>query len=69
MASYLGMRSGQKIIGDANGITAFDNLAFPTRPFYKGNPWFLPAAVTWYAAKDKLESKLAAYSASRANIT
>lgn len=65
MASYLGMRAGQKIIGNPEGITAFDNLPFPTRPLYRGNPWFLPAAVSWFAAKDKIESKLAAYSARR----
>ena len=48
LASYLGMRIGQKILGQAEGKTAFDGLPFPTRPFYHGNPWFLPAAVACY---------------------
>ncbi len=52
MASYLGMRMGQKLLGLAEGRTAFDDLPFPTRPFYTGRPWFLPAAVAWYRWND-----------------
>lgn len=48
MAPYLGMRVGQKVLGLGEGATAFDGLPFPTRPFYRGWPWFLPAAVAWY---------------------
>ena len=52
MASYLGMRMGQRVLGLAEGRTAFDDLPFPTRPFYTGRPWFLPAAVAWYRWRD-----------------
>ncbi|WP_281967011.1 NAD(P)/FAD-dependent oxidoreductase [Roseovarius nanhaiticus] len=52
MASYLGMRMGQKVLGLKEGQTAFDDLPFPTRPFYTGRPWFLPAAVAWYRWND-----------------
>jgi len=52
MASYLGMRIGQRVLGLAEGQTAFDDLPFPTRPFYTGRPWFLPAAVAWYRWND-----------------
>jgi len=45
LSSYLGMRAGQKIIEHADGATAFDNLPFPSRPLYRGKPWFLPAAL------------------------
>lgn len=48
MASYLGMRAGQKVLGLREGQTAFDDLPNPTRPLYTGRPWFLPAAVAWY---------------------
>ena len=41
MAGYLGMRVGQQVLGLKEGATAFDDLPFPTRPFYTGNPWFL----------------------------
>lgn len=54
MASYLGMRIGQQLLGDEQGRTAFDNIVFPTRPLYTGRPWFLAAAVAWYRAMDRL---------------
>ena len=55
MASYLGMRMGQKVLGLAEGETAFDNLPFPTRPLYAGKPWFLPPMVAWYRWRDRME--------------
>lgn len=60
MASYLGKRVGQKVLGLAEGATAFDGLRNPTRPFYKGNPWFLPATVAWYRRQDRLQTERAA---------
>ncbi len=59
MASYLGMRVGQKVLGLAEGKTAFDCLQYPTRPFYTGKPWFLPAAVAYYRWVDTWQSRLA----------
>jgi len=59
MASYLGMRLGQKVLGLKEGKTAFDGLPFPTRPMYFGKPWFLPAAVAWYQWQDRREWKKA----------
>ena len=53
MASYLGMRVGQQALGLREGKTALDNITFPTRPFYRGNPWFLPALVSWYRWRDR----------------
>jgi hypothetical protein len=50
----MGMRIGQKILGKAEGKTAFDDLPFPTRPLYTGKPWFLGAAVTWYRWQDRM---------------
>nr|WP_285670832.1 FAD-binding oxidoreductase [Limibaculum sp. NKW23] len=52
MASYLGYRIGQRILGTREGRTAFDGLPFPTRPLYSGRPWFLPAVVAWYRWSD-----------------
>jgi glycine/D-amino acid oxidase-like deaminating enzyme len=54
MASYLGMRVGQQVLGKAEGRTAFDGLGFPTRPLYSGRPWFLPATVAFYRWRDAL---------------
>jgi len=59
MASYLGMRVGQKVLGLTQGQTAFDGLTNPTRPFYTGNPWFLPATVAWYRQQDRMQYKRA----------
>ena len=52
MASYLGMRLGLQVLGRSEGRTAFDDLPFPTRPFYRGRPWFLPAMVAYYRWRD-----------------
>ncbi|MEM7045093.1 MAG: FAD-binding oxidoreductase [Pseudomonadota bacterium] len=55
MASYLGTRMGQRVLGQSEGRTAFDDLPFPSRPFYTGKPWFLSAAVAWYRWLDRAE--------------
>lgn len=59
MASYLGMRLGQKVLGLPEGQTAFDDLPFPTRPLYYGKPWFLPTAVAWYRWRDQRQYRKA----------
>jgi glycine/D-amino acid oxidase-like deaminating enzyme len=53
MGSYLGMRIGQQVLGLPEGRTAFDDLAFQTRPFYTGKPWFLAASVRYYRWLDR----------------
>ncbi|MEC7258162.1 MAG: FAD-binding oxidoreductase [Pseudomonadota bacterium] len=59
MAGYLGMRIGQKILGKPEGQTALDGLPNPTRPFDRGKPWFLPAAVSYYRWLDAHQWKRA----------
>ncbi len=54
MASYLGMRIGQQVLGVGEGQTAFDNLNFQTRPFYNGTPWFLSASIGYFRWLDSL---------------
>jgi glycine/D-amino acid oxidase-like deaminating enzyme len=54
LASYYGRRIGLQMLGDPDGATALDGLAFPTRPFYTGRPWFLPAAILGYRLRDRL---------------
>ncbi|MAC80026.1 MAG: FAD-dependent oxidoreductase [Rhodobacteraceae bacterium] len=63
MAGYLGMRVGQKVLGLAEGRTAFDDVPAPTRPFYTGRPWFLPAAVSYYRWLDARQCRAAAAAA------
>lgn len=54
MASYLGMRTGQRVLGLPDGETGIAKASFQTRPLYTGNPWFLSAAVSIYKIRDKL---------------
>lgn len=53
MAGYLGMRLGQQVLGLAEGRTAFDDLAFQTRPLYTGKPWFLAPSIRYYRWRDR----------------
>jgi len=46
LAPYFGMKIGRQIAGAPEADTALDGLAFPTRPYYSGRPWFL-APVVW----------------------
>jgi glycine/D-amino acid oxidase-like deaminating enzyme len=55
MQSWLGHRAGLRLSGQANAVTAFDDLPFPTKPLYGGTPWFLPFVGTWYRLKDRLD--------------
>ena len=48
MASYLGMRTGQRLLGLKEGRTGLEQTKFQTRPFYTGNPWFLAPSVAYY---------------------
>ena len=52
-SSYFGMRVGQQVLGLKEGRTAMDGLAFQTRPFYTGNPWFLAPSVRYYRWRDQ----------------
>jgi glycine/D-amino acid oxidase-like deaminating enzyme len=53
MASYLGMRMGRKAAGREKTPSALERIAFPTRPFYRGNPWFLAPSIYLYRMRDR----------------
>ena len=55
MATWLGHNVALKIAGAANESFALDDLPFPTRPFYSGDPWFLPIVGNWYRLRDRIE--------------
>jgi glycine/D-amino acid oxidase-like deaminating enzyme len=55
MASYLGHQIALKLLGRAGRPCPFDIQEFPTRPFYRGRPWFLPAVGAWYRLLDGLD--------------
>ncbi len=53
LASYFGNRIGRQLLGDAEARIAFNDIDFPTRPFYNGRPWFLATAVQYYQLRDR----------------
>jgi glycine/D-amino acid oxidase-like deaminating enzyme len=53
-SSYFGSKLGLKMLGAPDSETAFDDLDFETRPFYSGNPWFMPGVFAWHRLADKL---------------
>jgi glycine/D-amino acid oxidase-like deaminating enzyme len=59
MQTWLGHRAALRISGQANAVTAFDDLPFPTKPLYDGRPWFLPVIGSWYRLKDRLDRLVA----------
>ena len=52
LAPFLGQRIGQQMVGLPEGRTAFDDLPFPSRPYYFGVPWFLAPSVFAYRTLD-----------------
>ncbi|MGI9311788.1 MAG: NAD(P)/FAD-dependent oxidoreductase [bacterium] len=56
LSSYLGMKTGLKVLGDPGGATALDPLRFPARPYYRRTPWFLAPALLYYRWRDEMES-------------
>jgi glycine/D-amino acid oxidase-like deaminating enzyme len=55
LAPYLGHKAALKVLGEADGRTAFDDVPFPTIPFHRGRPWFLPFLDFWYRVRDRME--------------
>jgi hypothetical protein len=52
MSGYLGHKAALKILGRAEGETAFDGLPFEGRFYYNGKPWFLTPAMIGYRVRD-----------------
>jgi glycine/D-amino acid oxidase-like deaminating enzyme len=53
MGSFFGHKIAQRILGLPVETSAFELAAFPTLPFYRGDPWFLPLAMRYFAWKDE----------------
>ncbi len=52
MAPYLGHKAALKILNPHKRATVFENTALQTRPYYFGQPWFLPIASTYFRGYD-----------------
>ncbi|MDA7995275.1 MAG: FAD-binding oxidoreductase [Gammaproteobacteria bacterium] len=55
LASYCGMKTGLRVLGDARGETALARPPFQARMYYRRRPWFLPPAVLYYRWRDEME--------------
>ncbi len=56
MAPYLGNRAALKILNPENRVTVFEETPLTTRPYYFGNPWFLPIASVYFRGYDLLDN-------------
>jgi glycine/D-amino acid oxidase-like deaminating enzyme len=54
MSTWLGRKAALRLLGEAEGKSAFAELSTPTSPFYYGKPWFLPLVQAWYQGADML---------------
>jgi len=53
-ARWFGRKAALKILDDPAGASAFEGQRFSAVPFYRGNPWFLPATIGWFRLLDRL---------------
>ena len=53
-STYFGHKIALKLLGDPEGRTAFDDIAFPSHPFNAMAPLTVPAFEAWYRLRDAL---------------
>jgi glycine/D-amino acid oxidase-like deaminating enzyme len=53
MSIWCGRAVAGLITGQSAGLP-FERMSYPSMPFYRGNPWFLPVVASWYRLKDRL---------------
>jgi glycine/D-amino acid oxidase-like deaminating enzyme len=52
MSTWLGRKAALRLLGHAEGKSAFAEVGHPTSPLYHGTPWFLPLVQAWYQGAD-----------------
>ena len=55
MMSWLGKQVARRILGNAEGPSAFEGIEYQSRLFYSGRPWFIPLVGNWWRFRDWLE--------------
>lgn len=58
MMSYLGDRTARMMLADGKEMGGLGSLSFPTMPFYRGHPWFLPIIGSAYRWSDRIRHRL-----------
>ncbi|MGE3148453.1 MAG: NAD(P)/FAD-dependent oxidoreductase [Pseudorhodoplanes sp.] len=51
-STYFGHKIALQVLGDPDGKTAFDDIAFPSHPFYFAAERMAPVVETWYRFRD-----------------
>ena len=51
-AAVSAKRITDRILGNELAPSVFDGTAFPTMPLYTGRPWFIGAAMRYFAWRD-----------------
>ncbi len=54
-ARWLGQKAALMILGE-EGDSVFSDLPMHTMPFYSGDPWFMPLAMSYYRLRDSLSA-------------
>jgi glycine/D-amino acid oxidase-like deaminating enzyme len=57
MGSHFGVKIAQGILGLPEAHSAFGGAKFPTIPFYRGKPFFVPTAMRYFDWKDQRRAK------------
>lgn len=55
MGTHLGHKIALRLLGSPEGRTAYDDLPFPARSGYTGNPWFVPWIARWWRFRDRFD--------------
>lgn len=53
IGTSFGSKIAARILGRADGASAFETLTFPSFPLYTGNPWFVPLVMRHFGRKDR----------------
>ena len=53
MGTYLGHKAALMVLGSPEARTVFGERELPTRSYYWGRPWFVPAAMAYYNWLDR----------------
>jgi glycine/D-amino acid oxidase-like deaminating enzyme len=56
-ATWLGRKAALRILGHADAHSEFFDDPPKSIPLYGGKPWFLPAAMVYYGAKDRIKMR------------
>ncbi len=57
IGTHFGSIIANRILGQGDTASVFDTGRFPTFPFYRGRPWFVPLAMRYFDWHDRRIAK------------